>query len=350
VQGAACLVLMDDELNLRFDSVGELPGNFHKTDHQRSEYLERKQGRKAGNRLSSSMHHNEIRAKTTSVRRIFFSPCGSMIACTDFYDSGFWLYNISMRDAIRRFQAEPGSPLEPLLCLCFIPEQCILTGSNELLLWDRSGAVKRTFPLREGAKSALECVANSDYIVIGDNAGGIDVWEGPKWVKHNSMKTFSKETVRGLALVPSSQLVSCQGSSVVLWNLSSRETIRIFSHSSGEVNTIAVSLDGRYILSGASDGKIQLWNKSGLCLNEFDEPSEVVAVAFVDRPGATPLCIASISRDKVVRLRTRLLEDEVEEAVLAKEGSSLTALAVHGKLLVTGEANSSCIGLWDLGQ
>ena len=81
-----------------------------------------------------------------------------------------------------------------------------------------------------------------------------------------------------------SQVLTCGGQTMVLWDVASARELRSFSHSNG-ITSIAFSPDGRLALSGSNDKTARLWNvATGKEVRRFLIPSDwatgVTAVAF----------------------------------------------------------------------
>jgi WD40 repeat protein len=91
-------------------------------------------------------------------------------------------------------------------------------------------------------------------------------------------------TVNSVTLSSDSRFALSGGSDHTLkfWNVASGRLIRTFQGHSESVNAVAFSPDGRYVLSGSSDNTLKLWNlATGREIHTIQVPSmRVCAVAF----------------------------------------------------------------------
>lgn len=88
--------------------------------------------------------------------------------------------------------------------------------------------------------------------------------------------------VESVALSPDGKqvLTGCDDGSARLWNASTGALIRTIEHDDG-VTSVAFSPDGMQVLTGCEDGSARLWNTStGALIRTFEHTNQVTSVAF----------------------------------------------------------------------
>jgi hypothetical protein len=95
-----------------------------------------------------------------------------------------------------------------------------------------------------------------------------------------------------------------------LWDVATGQCLRTFTGHTGWVNSVALSDDGRFALSGGLEGTVRLWDvATGQCLRSFEGHTEEVDWVALSREGQFALSMSS--RDQTVR--SWFLDWELEE-------------------------------------
>ncbi|MGQ4648222.1 protein kinase domain-containing protein [Lyngbya aestuarii] len=156
-----------------------------------------------------------------------------------------------------------------------------------------------------------------------------------------------KDYVYALAISPDGKtLVSGAGDkSIKIWSLPSGEPQNTFTGHSGEVYALAMSQDGETIVSGSYDNTIRIWNlKTGeLKKTLTGHKSDVFSVA-ISPDGKT---IASGSNDKTIKIWD--VDTGEEKRTLTGHDSFVYSVAISpdGETVVSG-SNDNTIKIWNL--
>jgi len=128
---------------------------------------------------------------------------------------------------------------------------------NTLQLWSvPDGTLKRT--CGKGLVSSLSLSASSPVALVGSPLGSmslIDVSNG------QFIYTFRADTVLsgGCLSLDGRWAAFCGGKTVQLWEVASNRCVRKLEGHTGEVSSICLSADRRWVLSGSRDKTLRLW-------------------------------------------------------------------------------------------
>jgi len=127
-----------------------------------------------------------------------------------------------------------------------------------------------------------------------------------------------------------------------IWDLAAGKLIRMFRAHSGNVHAVALSPDGRWIVSGGDDKSVKLWNlASGQLLRTFEgHPSEVRAIAF--SPDGRR--VASVS-DHMLNISDATSGRLLKSINFDKDQFESVAFSPDGKMVATGLYQF--VMLWD---
>jgi WD40 repeat protein len=154
---------------------------------------------------------------------------------------------------------------------------------NQLLSWKLTG-----FMSNNGHTHTMAAVITS-VVSLGDNArfafadetGIVRIWHA-ELNKELPVVKVDKGPVQGLAFhVPSLTLVCGTGKRVAIVRMNRpRPKPTFITGHSGEVTSVAISADGKMIVSGSKDHTVCIWNMQGKELYRFTDEDEVLGVAF----------------------------------------------------------------------
>jgi WD40 repeat protein len=145
----------------------------------------------------------------------------------------------------------------------------ILSGSRDgtIGIWDLTGKEVRKIPGDNGVVYSLATTSDGKYIVAGEGFE-IKIWDIRDI--HNPIKRYSNESswgiVRSVAVMPNGEHIISGGASLRIWNINDKITQEnTLLNQDGfadpdDIYTIAITPDGKYIISGFDNGMISLWN------------------------------------------------------------------------------------------
>lgn len=222
--------------------------------------------------------------------------------------------------------------------------QRVLTGSvdNTAKLWKADGTLLCTY---DGHDSIVRSVAFSpigDYIATGCYDGVARLWD----FEGRLMEMFIGHTdwVNGVVFSGNQRhgimLTISRDGQILKWSLLRRQ-VQLFQHRGG-VESVAVSSDGQWILTGSKDRTAKLWTQNGKEHRTFTHQGEVESVAF-SQDDRYVITGAADDQARVWDLykntgSTELDNDDVVESV---------AFSHDGKLILTGAFNGE-VRLWDM--
>jgi WD40 repeat protein len=275
----------------------------------------------------------------------------------------------------------------PVLSVAVTPDgKYVVSGSsdNTVRLWDvATGKEVRRFTGHEGWVTSVAVTPDGRYVVSGsewpfdwkDNTVRLwnlatgqelrqvilhdrSIWSRQSEQKPSINGALARELARQLALrdgrVVRSVAVTPDGKYVVsgsldntvrLWELATGKEVRRFAGHKDTVLSVAVTPDGKYVLSASADKTVRLWElATGKEVRRFmGHRSEVNSVAV------TPdgKYVVSGSGDKTVRLWELATGQEVRRFTGHEYCVNSVAVTPDGKYIVSGSDDKTA-RLWDL--
>jgi WD40 repeat protein len=154
---------------------------------------------------------------------------------------------------------------------------------------------------------------------------------------------------RSVAFSPDGRLLfAANGNSIGAWNLTTLRRIgATFTGHTATVTALAVSPNGRTLVSGADDGTVRLWDTT--TRQQLGDP---VTTDFISRPAGVAispdgalLAITGGGGTALVDLTTRQLAGFLESQAGGHAG---VAFNPDGTRLATGDAGGGTVTLWDV--
>jgi WD40 repeat protein len=199
-----------------------------------------------------------------------------------------------------------------------------------------------TGPTKEVVSVAFS--PDGNLIAAGDGNGTIYFWStGDGQLQKPAISDFAGHSA---PFSPDGKWIAAgSGSNVKIWDVATRRVLRTFSGHSGNLRTVAFSLDGKSLVSGGMDHMVFIWDLAG---NEparrLEGHSDLVYSVAFSSDGSR---VASASFDQKViiwdvatGLPVRTLGDSTPNKMMAAIFSS------HNDLLATAGWNGN-VTVWD---
>ena len=124
----------------------------------------------------------------------------------------------------------------------------------------------------------------SSLLTVGFSSGVFGIWELPSFSNIHTL-SISQKRLDACAVSPSGDwlaFASAKLGQLLIWEWASESYVLKQQGHYHDVNSLSYSHDGQFIVTGADDGKVKLWNvHSGFCFVTFeDHASAVTHVEF----------------------------------------------------------------------
>ncbi len=119
------------------------------------------------------------------------------------------------------------------------------------------------------------CLLPNNILASGLWNGKITKWNLNNFNKIDSFKAH-EDHINDLKHVSSSQIVSCSGQNIKLWNLETNECLRTFIGHTKSVSCLEILFDKSKLYSGSDDDTLTIWDiSSGECLKTIELGSPI---------------------------------------------------------------------------
>jgi WD40 repeat protein/tRNA A-37 threonylcarbamoyl transferase component Bud32 len=282
----------------------------------------------------------------TGTQTVRFSADGRYLVTGGRLDGSIHVVNASSGQILKTFSATRSSGVPRVLMSA--DGQSILSGSDDgsLRVWDaESGTLRRELSRAAPGLTDVAMVGSTGDVVTAGTSG-VQVWSiatGQRIVDLSALVTAPTSVAAssdGRMLVVGSD----QGVVTAIDVASRRVRWRVQGHA-GQVPTVAIEPVHRVVVSGGVDSLIQLWtaDTGDRVRTIASENGRALAVSFDER-GVT-LAVAGLWGTRVWNLDQPLLPPrEMAQA----EGVSDVQVRADGRVLVTCNAGSGQVRVWDL--
>jgi WD40 repeat protein len=216
-----------------------------------------------------------------------------------------------------------------------------------------------SFTGHKGSVWSVAVSADGRYVVSGS---GLGRWEGGKWIPDDTVRLWDLELgqevrrftghrgqVYSVSVSPDERYVvsGSDDRTVRVWELGTGREVCRFTGHNGPVYSVAVTPDGRYVVSGSGDGTVRLCQLgTGQEVRRFFTGHERQVFSVAVTPDGR--YVVSGSWDGTVRLWELGTGEEVRRFRGHGWGVSSVAVTPDGRYVVSGGWDGT-VRLWELG-
>ncbi|MBF0519525.1 MAG: glycosyltransferase family 39 protein [Nitrospirae bacterium] len=209
-----------------------------------------------------------------------------------------------------------------------------------------SGALVREFAYNPQPIKSLNVMTDGSSVtgVLGNTIIQWDITTG------NKIKSFigHKERINTIALTPDGKhlLSSARNDSLKVWDVHTSKEIRSFNALKNKALTIAITPDGRYAVSAGTDNLLRLWDiKTGVEIKTFSGNTEDIKNITISKNGK--YMITSGGCDGTIKMWNIVNGDEIKTNLGQANAVSSFAMTPDGKMVVVGSWDGT-VSVWDL--
>lgn len=228
--------------------------------------------------------------------------------------------------------------------------QTLVSGSwgKTIKIWDLStnGTLKSTLEDDTGSVGSVAISPDGQTLVSGGGSfnNTIKIWDLSTGSLKSTLTKGSGAVCLGIS--PDSQtLVSASGNTIKIWDLSTGKLKSTIAGHSDAVKSIAISPDGRTLVSGSSDNTIKIWDlRTSKLKNVLAEHSGAVNSVAISPDGQILVSGSSDSTIKIWDLST-----DIEKSTLQGHSGTVNSVAISpdGQTLISS-SDDHTIKIWDL--
>lgn len=223
---------------------------------------------------------------------------------------------------------------------------------HDIKLWDLTANEQRYSWQQQGDNNLVlftQISDNNEFIVSADKDTFmvVDVEKGYALL----YAKIRESTIRDIAISNNGQVAIGKVNGVVVYlDIFSGRRIEFLGHSE-KINSVDISPNGRFVLSGSNDYTALLWDtkndveSEGQVIHRFSHPSRITKVAL-DPQGRYAFSAGSKRQSSIWDLKTG---EEISRLQYASRSKVFTAIrfSEDGKEIYTGSANRQ-LNRWDL--
>ncbi len=195
-------------------------------------------------------------------------------------------------------------------------------------------------------------VALNAYIVMGSSNGMISVWDIKNGEIIATWKAHS-ESVNSVAVTPDEQFVisGSDDKTIKIWKLPKNKNItditlvRTLTGHTDVVDGVAIAPNGQILASGSWDGTIKIWNlSSGELLQTLEGHTEIVNAIAISPDGQF---LASGSKDNQIKL-WNLPTGQLVRTINTNSLSILSVVFSPDSQILASSSSDGMINIWNL--
>ncbi|HEY6952269.1 MAG TPA: WD40 repeat domain-containing protein, partial [Bacteroidota bacterium] len=219
--------------------------------------------------IASGKEFRTLNGPTRRITSMAISPDGRYVVSGDEeYRNNLKLWNLSTGQIEKTFGGHP--EIEGTTCVAFSPDgKYILSGGDTTVkLWDiASGKEIRRFIGNTSGIRAIVVSPDGRYVVCGS--------------RDNIVTTVDSLNPDGTVYESQQVRAKSAGNAITAWEIATGRIIRQFNHARGWVETLAMSPDGKFILSGDFEDRVRMWDvASGREIKSFEtEGTSSIAIS-----------------------------------------------------------------------
>jgi WD40 repeat protein len=303
-----------------------------------------------------------LRGHANGISAVAFSPDGQMLAST------------SLDNTLKLWETATGKLLFSMRSVCwnnalvFSPDGKLLAtlDSNTVMVLDVATQQKR-FTL-DGHQTGMDTVAFSPdgRVLASGGESSVKLWDVKTGAELRTLSNNAEQDIScSLAFSPDGRTLVSGGRKVVkggdktivsgtiiMWDAATWTPRRVLQAHPAMIGAIAISPDGRFVVSGAADKTVKLWDAAtGALLRTYTgHRKDVNAVAFSADGGTIASCSGETNekaKDHEVKLWSVSTSDPQRTLTGRTHLIRAIALSRDGQLLASGGGNDATIKLWN---
>lgn len=304
--------------------------------------------------LTSGQPVRRFSGHTGPVTAVVFSPDGKT-ALSGSADTTLFLWDVASGKVVRRYEGHTGE----VTSVAISPDGSLALSSSAdktLILWDlASGKVIHSFTGHTGEVHSAAFSPDGTMIVSGSSDNKLILWEVVSGKLLHRLEGHLG-AVTAVAFSPNGMTI-LSGSLdqvLILWDVASREPVRRYEGHQDQVNAVAFSPDGNTAISASGSEEVFnttlervliLWDvTSGESLRRFEGHTAPVTAVALSPDGKTAL---SGSSDMSLILWGLAGSAEIQRFEGHTSAVNSVALSADGKIALSGSADTSLI-LWEV--
>ncbi len=248
------------------------------------------------------------------VHTVAITPRGKAVLSAAFSEKQPTLWSVADGSVIAHLAAEGDDPAGFITRVAISPDGLIAAAAftdGSLIVWDLIPEQLGQMRQRLAHTRRIETIAfspDSQYLILGDQRGEILMWD---WAADAIVRHFPPEGnghagwVDGLAVSPdgrfllsaSSQRTADGERRIILWDMETGAEVRRWAQQPADVNSVAFSPDGRYAAAGSGnredpsgDNLVWVWDwQTSEEIAVFEDHANVITSILFSPDGHTLL-------------------------------------------------------------